>query len=311
MKFITFENKIVNKVQIQAIMKVAILIAVHKYPIQVKRLIEAFQSDQFTFFIHVDKKTDISPFRKLITGENIIFINNRTKVEWAGFSQVEATQTCMKEIVAFDNFDYITFISGQDFPIKKPAYFQNFLIQNPNKEFVSCVPFDLGNEWWRRNKNRVLKFNFNNWKIPGKYKIQFLFNCLKAERKPPKPYVISGNSNWFCVSMKCARYIIEKIDQEKALLDFFKYVWGADEMVIPTILYNSPFKGNLTSPIVYVEWSKINDGHPETLKIKDLDKILSSEKIFARKFDMAVDNEVISYLEKHLINNKLDSISVK
>jgi hypothetical protein len=45
-----------------------------------------------------------------------------------------------------------------------------------------------------------------------------------------------------------------------------------------------------------------------SFKIKDLDKILKSEKIFARKFDMAVDNEVISYLEKYLINNKLDSI---
>ena len=304
MKFITFENKIVNKVQIQAIMKIAILIAVHKYPLQVKRLIEAFQSDQFTFFIHVDKKADISPFRKLITGENIIFINNRTKVEWAGFSQVVATQTCMKEIVAFDNFDYMTFISGQDFPIKKPAYFENFLIQNPNKEFISCVPFDLENEWWRRNKNRVLKYNLNNWKMLGKFKIQYVLNRITPNRTLPKSHIICGNSNWFCITIDCAKYVIKSIEKEKKLLKFFKFVWGADEMVIPTILYNSPFKVNLTDSIVYVEWSKINDGHPETLKIKDLDNILSSEKIFARKFDIYDDEKIITQIEQQLHNLK-------
>ena len=46
-------------------MKIAHLILTHKNPKQLERLLNALQHDAFDFFIHVDRKTDIEPFKFL------------------------------------------------------------------------------------------------------------------------------------------------------------------------------------------------------------------------------------------------------
>lgn len=284
-------------------MKVAILIAVHKNPIQLKRLIHAFQSDAFTFFIHVDKKTDIKQFEELITIPNVQFIKKRTNVKWATYSQVKATQICLEEICAWGDFDYINFISGQDFPIKSQEEFLRLLKDSPDNEYINCIPYHPQDSWWVKNEKRITQYNLQNWIIPGKYKIQKIINTLLPARKLPQSHTIAGNSCWFCITGNCAKFVTEQMNTQKELLRFFKYVWGADEMVIPTIVFNSKYAMNTKNHLTFVSWGEKDDGHPEILSSQRLTEIIASDKYFARKFDMEIDNEIILFLEKNLIQS--------
>lgn len=70
-------------------MKIAYLIAAHTDTVQLYNMVSALQiKNVTTFFIHIDKKVDINPFKdKLSKCENVIFTKKRVKTYWGGFSQ--------------------------------------------------------------------------------------------------------------------------------------------------------------------------------------------------------------------------------
>jgi hypothetical protein len=154
-----------------------------------------------------------------------------------------------------------------------------------------------------KNEKRITQYNLQNWIIPGKYKIQKIINTLLPARKLPQSHTIAGNSCWFCITGNCAKFVTEQLNTQKELLRFFKYVWGADEMVIPTIVFNSKYAMNTKNHLTFVSWGEKDDGHPEILSSQRLTEIIASDKYFARKFDMEIDNEIILFLEKNLIQS--------
>lgn len=70
-------------------MKQAFLIAAHEDPKQLYRLVNALQSCQSTFYIHIDRKNEYmfnSPyFKRLQMVSNVHFIES-IKVYWGGVS---------------------------------------------------------------------------------------------------------------------------------------------------------------------------------------------------------------------------------
>ena len=95
---------------------------------------KSLSHQNFDFYIHVDKKFDINPHLFLKSIPNVYFINNRIDVKWAGFSTVTATFECIKEIAATGvKYDYINFLSGQDYPIKSADYINDFLVKTKQR----------------------------------------------------------------------------------------------------------------------------------------------------------------------------------
>ena len=66
-------------------MRVAHLIMAHKNPSQLARLIKKLEHPEADFFIHIDKKVDITAFLELGDNNHIKFINKRTLVNWGGY----------------------------------------------------------------------------------------------------------------------------------------------------------------------------------------------------------------------------------
>lgn len=76
-----------------------------------------------------------------------------------------------------------------------------------------------------------------------------------------------------------------------------------DEVYIPTIMMASPFASKVTGEnVTYAEWTPTSGSHPKTLRLSDLASLLESPKLFARKFDDAVDGSVMNELD-FLYNN--------
>ena len=295
-----FSNKIVQIKLPLLLMRLAYLILAHRLPSQLRILIDLCQHPQVDFYIHVDKKISLTQFKDTLPDSNLFFIQNRVCCRWGTFSLVEATINGLKEIQEKGGYDYINFISGQDLPLVTAEDFMQFLEKNNGQEFISCKPYDKLDPFWKKNESRFLKYNFQNWKIPGKYRLQFLFNRLMPPRIVPGNLILAGESQWFCITAALADYLLYYIRSHPQLIRYFKYVWGADEFIFSTIAYNSAFSPAVAGNLHYIDWRGPSDGHPKTLELSDMHDALASGKKFARKFDMKSAPEAITTLRQHL-----------
>jgi hypothetical protein len=276
-------------------MKIAHLILAHKNPGQVQRLIRALDHPAFEFFIHVDKKSDEKEFAPLVN-DRVHMIRNRTKIFWAGYGTIQATLNGFAEIIPLQ-FDYINVISGQDFPLKKAGDIYNHISQKKGTEFITCESIE---DEWKEAAHRVKKYHFINWRIPGKFRLQKLFNSFMPERKYPLDHKIVGRANWFTITNNAAQYIMGFLKKHPEIVRFFKYSWGADEFIFATILYNSSFKEKIEDNLIYVDWTGQTHGHPRVLRAEDFDRMKASGKLFARKLDENVDSQILDMLERSI-----------
>ncbi len=62
------------------------------------------------------------------------------------------------------------------------------------------------------------------------------------------------------------------------------------------LLNNEKIKMEINNELLwYIEWEK-NANSPNTLTIKDLDKLKKTDKLFARKFNINIDKDIIDEL---------------
>lgn len=78
-----------------------------------------------------------------------------------------------------------------------------------------------------------------------------------------------------------------------------------DEIIFQTLICNSPFKKNIVNDNYrYIDWSDHskgnNKGNPNLLLTKDYNKIINSNKFFARKFDNEVDENILNMIDENI-----------
>ncbi len=279
-------------------MKIAHLILAHKNPAQIARLIGRLKHPGAYFFIHLDLKTDIQPFQYLEKEANVVFIKNRVKVYWAGYSQVQSTINSLQEISNYAvAFDYVNLISGQDYLLRRVEELHAYLEQNIGKAFMEYYPVY---EVWKEAIPRLEKYFLVESNLPGKYALEVIMNKLLPNRKLPHGFIPVGRATWFTITLDQVNYILEYIKKHPEYSRFFKYSWGSDELFFQTILFNSPFKNNMVNNnLVYTDWSQ-GGANPKMLTIEDAGKLVASGKFLARKFDKAVDMEILDFLDKQI-----------
>lgn len=284
-------------------MRMCYLIQAHKYPEQVARLVNKIMHPQMDIYIHVDKKVNEYPFRKAIKNNCVFFIQDRVNVRWAGFSNALATVNGLREILSSKiQYEYIHVISGQDYPIKSNDNIFDFFLKNMGKEFMHYK--SLYDEW-QEALPKIEHYHFEDWSIKGKYRLSFLLRRILPKRKFPYSWKPYGYSRWFSITSHLAKYMIEFMDNHPEFVKFFRYTTCGDEIFFCTIALHSPYAENIVNDdLRYVDWStKIQDpkaANPKILTIDDWDKLKASDKLWARKFDMHKDNEILSLIDAYI-----------
>lgn len=281
--------------------KVAFLILAHKNPSQIVNFVDALDCDQTAFFIHIDKKSNIinhSCLDKLKNKKNVFFTPKRKNVTWGGYGDVEATLQLMKECLEKDKYDYISLHSGQDLPIKNKYEILEFLKKNRDKEFIRCFSLDRKN-WYPEGTayDRISYYWFieeigldKSWEL---YEAQKKLNIRREYLKDLHHY---AGWQWWTLTRECCQYIIDFTEKNPSYCDFYKYTLLSDEGFFQTIVTNSHFKEKMTYDNLMYHYGQIGDLHPWVLT-KDYFKILmNTDNLFARKFDINVDNEIIQMI---------------
>ncbi|QQL50318.1 beta-1,6-N-acetylglucosaminyltransferase [Mucilaginibacter ginkgonis] len=277
-------------------MRHACLIITYTSAVQTMRVIKKLDNGKFDFYIHLDKKIDMDTHRSLFDHPNVYFIKNRIKVNWAGFTIVQATFNGIKEIVASGReYDFINLLSGQDYPVKSADYISDFLDEHKGQQLINVWNFAQ----WEEALARINRFHLTDKIFKGKYFLERMLNWVAGKRPTPKGLTFYGNNSTFwTLSPDAAKYVVDKVESDQKLYNFFRYTWGSDEFVFQTMLMNSHFKDDVVGKnFRYTDWSA-GGAHPKLLKTEDFEMIDASDAIFARKFNIAVDENVLDLIDE-------------
>ena len=292
-------------------MKAAILIMAHRQPTHLAKLVESLLCDWAYIFIHIDKKVDISEFRRCISQHrNVIFVDykNRVRVNWGGFSQVEATLSLLDASLNFEeHFDRFCLLSGSDFPIKPLSKIKAAF--DSEIEYISIEK--LLDDSNNNNHCKYVKyFYFRDSRLSS------IINQLpKIPRRVYNNISLYWGSQWWALTHECVRYILNFIKHNEDYISFHKYTLVPDEIFFHSIVKNSPFSANISHDFEkvkdpksyfdsnergchYIDWNAKGTSLPKVLDESDISNLISSKSLFARKLQKGPSDKLVQMIEK-------------
>lgn len=286
-------------------MKHAYLILAHNNFYTLKVLLKLLDNENNDIYIHIDKKTRNVPKEEILSvvqKSNLHWVTP-IKTYWGHSSLVNAELKLIKTAILNVEYEYLHLISGVDLPLKKPSGIHKFFEDNKGKEFVGFS--NLKNNYEDRVKYYywLQKYEKNSKIIAKLQEILTKFQkILKVNRLKNSNINIQKGCQWVSITGDFAKYIIK---QEKWIQKFFANTNCSDELLMQTILINSPFAKNIynkndeyKSCLREIDWER---GSPYVWKKEDKDILLSSNNIFARKFDENVDKEIMKIIMNNFI----------
>ncbi|MEC5144388.1 beta-1,6-N-acetylglucosaminyltransferase [Chitinophaga sp. 212800010-3] len=264
-------------------MKLAFIILCHKNPAQLARLLDRLQHPQVDCFVHLDAKANLNKWRQVLTRPQVYLVPDRVNVTWAGYGTIQAALNGISAAVnAHRHYSSMHLISAQDYPLTDISTIYHFFSSKPAVQFLDLLP----DEGLQRMMGKITGWHFEDLKMPGKYRLTTLLNKLLPKRRHPLGLTVYGGSLWWSLSSECATWCMEYINSHPQLKRFYKYTWGGDEFIFQTVIMNGPYRNSVINDHCrYIDWSE-GHAHPKTFSEDDLERILSSGKLFARKFDM-------------------------
>lgn len=124
--------------------KTAVAILAHKNIDYIIYLAKAFP--EAVFIVHFDLKVHLDNNKEAYALENVHFIEERTSVYWAGFSQVEAVIKLLSFAVKLKSIQYIHLISAECFPLIPFSEMEQEWDKNPNLNYIESH-HRADNEW--------------------------------------------------------------------------------------------------------------------------------------------------------------------
>ena len=127
---------------------------------------------------------------------------------------------------------------------------------------------------------------------------------LPKKRKFFESIPLYGGSFHWCLTGECVKWIDDFVKQNTNFVKRFHYTYCADEIFYQTLILNSPFKDKIINDdLRYRDWGDdVNALHPRNLEKKDFEKIRESDKLFARKFDMTVDPDILDMIDEMILS---------
>lgn len=272
---------------------VAYVVLAHRNPAQVARLVRRLATDRSRFLVHVDRRADAveSEVRRLLAElPSVDFVQPRRRCYWGGFGMVRATLDALEGLVARDvPFDHVVLLSGQDYPVRPAGDIERFLSDNVGHTFMTAER--LPNEWPGGGLPRI-----ERWHLVSPLVLHLR---LPWRRRVPAGLVPYGGGAWMSLARPAVEHVVQLVHRRPDVVHFFEHALHPDELLFQTILMNSTLADTVVNDhLRYIDWS--TDPGPATLRAVDLEKVIRSGRLFARKLDAAVDSGILDLLDDHI-----------
>ena len=301
-------------------MNIAYLISAHTDPQQLLRLVDALHVTA-EYFIHVDARSDIKPFRSLLKSRrNVHFISPRVEVTGGDMSEVEVQMTLLESALRNRRqFDYLCMLSGMDYPLWSNDRISQFLRQHKGKEFIYGIDLDTPEVKMEHKELYRIVRPMPNVPFVGRDSLTKVRSLLKRAlaatgyRKNlnftvgKKTYHLYKGSAWFCVTQQLAEYVVEQFKNVPEIKEYFSNQFGPVTTLIQTIVFNSEHAGrcmlkigNYTTlsdvtPLHYID----RDTGMKVMNESDYPLMVESGKMFVRKVKTAESGTLVDLIDTH------------
>jgi hypothetical protein len=274
-------------------MRYALLIINHVSPRQTKRLIDRLNNDYFDFYIQLDKKTDLKNYEQLGDIHNVFFVKRRIRVTPGGYSALKANMAGLSQIIESQiKYHSITIVNGSDYPTKRADEICDFLNINKGKQLIA-----YDEDWSHTIPEKINRYHLTDYSFTGKHLAERILNKISAKPDVPRVLKFIGKSAYWTITPNCAVYILAYIERLE-LDSFLKYTLGSDEFIFQSIIMNSPYREEVVNSNYRYTDQAAEDTEPKVLTVKDFNKIIFSDSIFAGKFDIDIDAEILDMIDK-------------
>lgn len=263
-------------------------------------LITALDDVNNAIFIHVDRKS--GTYQQPTAQHAQLIFTRRITVGWGAFSLIEAELILLAAATQQDHYHYYHLLSEADLPLKSNTVLHDFFAMQ-RQEFVSLAtvndPAVLDRiRYYYPFQERVGKQRNIFWILQ---KITLLIQKgLRIDRlRQTDIQAVAKGAQWFSITDAFARYVLS---QTEWLRQTFSNGQAVDEVFMQTLLLNSHFKCNISDKksgdLRLTIWQGASS--PATLTMVERPQLQSSTKLFARKFDQQVDQQVIAAVLKQI-----------
>lgn len=293
-------------------MRHCFLIMAHNNWNQLKVLLRLLDDSRNTIYLHVDAAAkDFKPSELDGLLQNALLqLIPRMKITWGGYSQVRCEVELLKRALK-SNSDYYHLISGMDLPLHGMDYIDNFFEKNKGKEFIHFTEY--GDTLETNTRERIAFYHPFQEKLGRNFKIsEYISNSVQRimhiDRLQKQNLILGKGANWFSISKDFSLYFMNSWNVYKCI---FMHSLCADEMLMQTVILNSPYKNRLyrfksddsyKAIMRLIDWKR---GNPYVFTVDDYTELIQSPMLFARKFDEKKDWRIIQMIAdyiQHTIN---------
>ncbi len=319
-------------------MRVAYFVTSYRPPTQLLRLLSTLRRAQPASPVVVHHDRFRSPWSAdLVTPiGDVEVLTSDTPVSWGDFSIVDVTWKGLSWMVEHLAFDWVVFLSEQDYPIAPLDRLEQLLEESQVDAFVEATPIHLVEDpdirmgCDRRYNYRYVKLprlglmprlppktrrlvadraNYGNFVL---YKLQRKVTVfcypdplpmrlgVRPRRSPFSPeFPCWYGSQWMALSRRAAEKVVEFVRDREDYVRYYSRTVIPDESATATIVCNDPELTVRDEGLHHVRFSSL-EGHPDAFGLADLGELVGSGRYFARKFDIDVDAAVLSALDEHI-----------
>lgn len=283
----------------------AYLIAAHEKPAQLKILLGLLDDPRNDIYIHIDSKARgffEDELRAAAPNSRMAFCPLRLDARWGDPLFINVINFLLSHAIA-EEHSYYHLLSGADLPLKPQSEIHAFFQAHAGEEFVD---FDR-----ELIDETMLLQRIGRWNLrrPVRPFDKALFRAVEplwlgaqklfgVNRLKGCGVTFQKGAVWFSITHDCAVYALQEAWKYRG---YYDYSVCADELWLQTVLVDSPFMAKRAymgygdegaATMRYVDWSR-GGRSPRVLTSADYTALKNSALLFARKFDEAVDGEII------------------
>jgi len=243
-------------------------------------------------------------------------VDDGLDVEWGGWSYLQVLLEGLRTVAEEADPDWAIVLSGQDYPLGRPSELEDFLAREGDDAHLPDA--------WRLDSLRlnggphdefVLRYAYRHTRLPaGGALARRLPRRLGYAREMPasQPPLVGlrrfrtpfgpglrchVSADWPTLSRRALSAVLDFPKRRPDLMRLYRRSFAASESFFATVLMNDPELSVGTGPHRFTQFPP-GAPSPRTLTSADLNAMRASGAHFARKFDPAVDAEVLDELDR-------------
>jgi hypothetical protein len=268
--------------------------------------------------VHVDRKADVKQFQREGPRQNVTFLpmRHRVSVHWCGYSTSAAILNLLRyAMTSAHQPTRFVLLSGVDYPVQSMDRIGQVIGEDRDFLQIDREIDPRGDSYFDRCLNR--RFLGDSRLLNPRTAIGVVDRTARRlenrlVRSHPKGLRVFYGPTWWTLTREAALEVLAYVEKNPSVVRWFSGARVPDESMFHTILKTSSRSRKIAfdatrldesasglnrHALHYIDWSTGNPNLPKTLEISDLNAIIESGALFARKMSSSQSAELLDALD--------------